>query len=151
MIAEKIKRTPGSLVLIHRKSLETFLLVARLAKWSGPRISLLLIHPSQDSLSVAKRHILVVQDADIVYHLAGITDVAYVKSDMNEEQDRMLENVGVQGSRNSGLSLTLSDAEKLISSNISGVRNIAPQIDFPAQLIAGNYNVEATVFGTTPE
>ena len=58
---------------------------------------------------------------------------------------------GVQGSRNSGLSLTLSDAEKLISSNISGVRNIAPQIDFPAQLIAGNYNVEATVFGTTPE
>ena len=58
---------------------------------------------------------------------------------------------GVQGSRNSGLSLTLSDAEKLISSNISGFRNIAPQIDFPAQLIAGNYNVEATVFGTTPE
>ena len=58
---------------------------------------------------------------------------------------------GVQGGRNSGLSLTLSDAEKLISSNISGVRNIAPQIDFPAQLIAGNYNVEATVFGTTPE
>ena len=58
---------------------------------------------------------------------------------------------GVQGARNSGLSLTLSDAEKLISSNISGVRNIAPQIDFPAQLIAGNYNVEATVFGTTPE
>jgi len=58
---------------------------------------------------------------------------------------------GVQGARNSGLSLTLSDAEKLISSNISGVKNIAPQIDFPAQLIAGNYNVEATVFGTTPE
>ncbi len=58
---------------------------------------------------------------------------------------------GVQGGRNSGLSLTLSDVEKLISSNISGVRNIAPQIDFPAQLIAGNYNVEATVFGTTPE
>ena len=40
-----------------------------------------------------------VQDADVVYHLGGITDVAYVKSEMNEEQDKMIENVGVQGSR----------------------------------------------------
>ena len=29
-----------------------------------------------------------IQDADIVYHLGGITDVAYVKSEMNEEQDK---------------------------------------------------------------
>ncbi|MBP06044.1 ABC transporter permease [Chloroflexi bacterium] len=58
---------------------------------------------------------------------------------------------GVQGARNSGTSLTLSDSEKLLERNIEGVRNIAPQIDFPAQLIAGNYNTEANVFGTTPE
>jgi len=53
-----------------------------------------------------------VQDADIVYHLGGITDVAYVKSDMNEEQDRMIENVGVQGSRN--IINNLSDTAKII-------------------------------------
>ena len=58
---------------------------------------------------------------------------------------------GVQGARNSGTSLTLSDSEKLLERNIEGVRNIAPQKDFPAQLIAGNYNTEANVFGTTPE
>ncbi len=58
---------------------------------------------------------------------------------------------GVSGGRNSGLTLTLRDAEQLSSSNISGVRSLAPQIDFPAQLIAGDYNVEANVFGTTPE
>ena len=38
-----------------------------------------------------------------------------------------------------------------IRDSIEGVRNIAPQIDFPAQLIAGNYNTEANVYGTTPE
>ena len=58
---------------------------------------------------------------------------------------------GVSGGRNSGTSLTLSDSEKLLERNIEGVRNIAPQIDFPAQLIAGNYNTEANVYGTTPE
>ena len=34
-----------------------------------------------------------VQDADVVYHLGGITDVAYVKSEMNEEQDTSGEEV----------------------------------------------------------
>ncbi|MEC7837210.1 MAG: ABC transporter permease [Chloroflexota bacterium] len=58
---------------------------------------------------------------------------------------------GVQGGRNSGLSLTLSDSENLLRRNIQGVQNIAPQIDFPAQLIAGNNNIQATVYGTTPE
>lgn len=58
---------------------------------------------------------------------------------------------GVQGGRNSGLSLTLSDSETLLKRNIQGVQNIAPQIDFPAQLIAGNNNIQATVYGTTPE
>ena len=58
---------------------------------------------------------------------------------------------GVSGGRNSGISLTLNDAKEMTSKSIKGVRSIAPQIDFPAQLIAGNYNVEANVFGTTPE
>jgi len=58
---------------------------------------------------------------------------------------------GVSGGRNSGISLTLNDSKEMSSKNIKGVRSIAPQIDFPAQLIAGNYNVEANVFGTTPE
>jgi len=53
-----------------------------------------------------------VQDADVVYHLGGITDVAYVKSEMNEEQDRMIENVGVQGSRI--IIDNLSDTAKII-------------------------------------
>tara|TARA_R100001510_G_C7655774_1_gene215141 strand:- start:1033 stop:3612 length:2580 start_codon:yes stop_codon:yes gene_type:complete len=42
----------------------------------------------------------VLKDSDIVYHLGGITDVAYVKSEMNDEQDRLIEKVGVHGSRN---------------------------------------------------
>ena len=53
-----------------------------------------------------------VQDADVVYHLGGITDVAYVKSEMNEEQDKMIENVGVQGSRT--IIDSLSDTAKII-------------------------------------
>ena len=53
-----------------------------------------------------------VHDADVVYHLGGITDVAYVKSEMNEEQDKMIENVGVQGSRT--IIDSLSDTAKII-------------------------------------
>ena len=41
-----------------------------------------------------------VQDADIVYHLGGITDVAYVKTESNEGKDKLIANVGVEGSRN---------------------------------------------------
>jgi UDP-glucose 4-epimerase len=40
------------------------------------------------------------KDADVVIHLAGITDVAYVKSDINNDRDRKIEQVGVQGTRN---------------------------------------------------
>ena len=31
-----------------------------------------------------------IQDADTVHHLAGITDVAYVKKDSNKEQDELI-------------------------------------------------------------
>ena len=57
---------------------------------------------------------------------------------------------GVSGGRNSGITLTLSDAEKLSSRNINGIRSLAPQIDFPAQLIAGDYNAVSYTHLTLP-
>ena len=40
------------------------------------------------------------KDADIVYHLAGITDVAYVKKDSNKEQDEKIKITAIEGTRN---------------------------------------------------
>ena len=40
------------------------------------------------------------KDADIVYHLAGITDVAYVKKDSNKEQDDKIKTTAIEGTRN---------------------------------------------------
>ena len=37
-----------------------------------------------------------VQDADIVYHLGGITDVAYVKTESNEGKDKQMLELKVQ-------------------------------------------------------
>ena len=39
-------------------------------------------------------------DADIVFHLAGITDVAYVKKDSNKEQDDKIKTIAIEGTRN---------------------------------------------------
>tara|TARA_B110000977_G_scaffold200933_1_gene293241 strand:- start:834 stop:3380 length:2547 start_codon:yes stop_codon:yes gene_type:complete len=39
-------------------------------------------------------------DADVVYHLGGVTDVAYVKSESNDDQDREIREVGVGGTNN---------------------------------------------------
>lgn len=39
-------------------------------------------------------------DADIVHHLAGITDVAYVKKDSSEEQDKIISEVAIKGTEN---------------------------------------------------
>jgi nucleoside-diphosphate-sugar epimerase/SAM-dependent methyltransferase len=39
-------------------------------------------------------------DADVVIHLAGITDVAYVKSEENDDLDRRIRTIGVDGTRN---------------------------------------------------
>ncbi len=39
-------------------------------------------------------------DADIVYHLAGITDVAYVKKDSNPEQDKQIKSIAIEGTKN---------------------------------------------------
>ena len=39
-------------------------------------------------------------DADIVHHLAGITDVAYVHNDINLERDKRIEQVAIEGTEN---------------------------------------------------
>ena len=41
-----------------------------------------------------------IADADIVYHLAGITDVAYVKKDSNPKQDEEIKTTAIEGTRN---------------------------------------------------
>ncbi len=42
----------------------------------------------------------VLKDSDIVYHLAGITDVAYTKTESNKEKDDEIKRVGIDGTRN---------------------------------------------------
>jgi nucleoside-diphosphate-sugar epimerase/SAM-dependent methyltransferase/quercetin dioxygenase-like cupin family protein len=39
-------------------------------------------------------------DADVIVHLAGITDVAYTKTESNSAKDLEITNVGVEGTRN---------------------------------------------------
>ncbi len=40
------------------------------------------------------------KDADVIYHLAGVTDVAYVKTQSNEEKDKEIREFGITGTRN---------------------------------------------------
>ncbi len=40
------------------------------------------------------------QDADVVHHLAGITDVAYVHNDVNIERDNKIRQIGIEGTNN---------------------------------------------------
>jgi len=42
----------------------------------------------------------IVSDADIVIHLAGITDVAYTKTESNPEQDKLIKDTAIVGTRN---------------------------------------------------
>ena len=44
-----------------------------------------------------KKHL---SDADVVHHLAGITDVAYVKKDSNPEQDENIKKIAIEGTNN---------------------------------------------------
>jgi len=41
-----------------------------------------------------------IKDADVVIHLAGITDVAYTKTEANEEKDIQIRQIGINGTRN---------------------------------------------------
>ena len=40
------------------------------------------------------------KNADVVHHLAGITDVAYVKSDINEDRDKLIRDTAIEGTQN---------------------------------------------------
>ena len=42
----------------------------------------------------------IISDADVVIHLAGITDVAYTKTESNEAQDNEIIITGIEGTRN---------------------------------------------------
>ena len=41
-----------------------------------------------------------IEKADIVHHLAGITDVAYVKKDADKKKDKLTTKVAIQGTQN---------------------------------------------------
>ena len=41
-----------------------------------------------------------IKDADIIHHLAGITDVAYVKKDENKERDNLIRKTAIDGTQN---------------------------------------------------
>jgi len=42
----------------------------------------------------------ILADADIVHHLAGITDVAYTKTEANVEQDKLIRDTAIEGTKN---------------------------------------------------
>ena len=41
-----------------------------------------------------------ISESDVIYHLAGITDVAYTKTESNEAKDEEIKKVGIDGTRN---------------------------------------------------
>ena len=41
-----------------------------------------------------------VPEADIIHHLAGITNVAYTKSDINLERDNLIKKTAIEGTSN---------------------------------------------------
>ena len=42
----------------------------------------------------------IVSDADVVIHLAGITDVAYTKTESNIEKDELIKTTAIDGTKN---------------------------------------------------
>ena len=70
------------------------------------------------------------KDADIVHHLAGITDVPRVKSESNEEHDKKIKIVAEQGTQN--ILNSISDKCKIImpSSHVvyEGIENVKNDI-----------------------
>ena len=49
------------------------------------------------NLEFLKKHLA---DADVVHHLAGVTDVAYVRKESNTEQDEKIRSVAIEGTNN---------------------------------------------------
>lgn len=54
----------------------------------------------------------ILSDADIVIHLAGITDVAYVNTQADQEKDKQIKKVGIEGTKN--ILNSISDQCKII-------------------------------------
>jgi nucleoside-diphosphate-sugar epimerase len=52
------------------------------------------------------------KDADVVHHLAGITDVAYVYNDINIERDNKIKQIAIEGTNN--IINSINDECKLI-------------------------------------
>jgi nucleoside-diphosphate-sugar epimerase/quercetin dioxygenase-like cupin family protein len=55
------------------------------------------VHGSLSDEEILKE---ILKDADVIIHLAGITDVAYTKTESNIEKDREITTVGIEGTRN---------------------------------------------------
>ena len=56
-----------------------------------------------------------VPNADVIHHLAGVTNVAYVKSDQNLERDNLIKSTAIQGTNNI-LKLMKADAKIIFPS-----------------------------------
>ena len=41
-----------------------------------------------------------ISKADLIYHLAGVTDVGTTKKDINNQRDNLVRNVGIKGTQN---------------------------------------------------
>jgi nucleoside-diphosphate-sugar epimerase len=59
-----------------------------------------------------------IPNADVIHHLAGITNVAYVKSDQNLERDNLIKSTAIQGTNNI-LKLMKTNAKIIFPSNFS--------------------------------
>ena len=53
-----------------------------------------------------------IKDADIIHHLAGITNVAYVKKDKNKKRDNLIKTTAIDGTQN--IIDTMKDEAKII-------------------------------------
>lgn len=53
-----------------------------------------------------------IKDADVVHHLAGITDVAYVKKDFDDLRDERIKTVAIDGTKN--VLNSMNDKAKII-------------------------------------
>lgn len=51
----------------------------------------------QSSILDKRKIIPLIEDADIIYHLAGVTDVAYTKTQETPEKDQLIKDVAIEG------------------------------------------------------
>ena len=72
-----------------------------------------------------------INNADIIYHLAGITDVATVKDNININHEKLVYEVGVEGTRNI-INLSPKEAKIIFPSThviFEGLRKVVHDID----------------------